>query len=48
MDSAPARLRKAFKYPTDDDAEDSHEEMDEEGKQHLITLGARSATNEPD
>jgi hypothetical protein len=30
MDSA--RLRKAFKYPSDEDADQDHEEMDEEGK----------------
>lgn len=26
-----ARLRKSFKFPSDDDGEMSHEEMDEEG-----------------
>jgi hypothetical protein len=26
-----ARLRRAFKYPSDDEGDASHEEMDEEG-----------------
>lgn len=32
MDNTTARLRKAFKYPTDGDGDEDHEEMDEEGK----------------
>ncbi|OAL36952.1 hypothetical protein AYO20_03721 [Fonsecaea nubica] len=31
-----ARLRKTFKYPSEDDADMSHEEMDEEEQEHLL------------
>ncbi|OAP60819.1 hypothetical protein AYL99_05821 [Fonsecaea erecta] len=31
-----ARLRKTFKYPSEDDEDMSHEEMDEEEQEHLL------------
>jgi hypothetical protein len=46
MDST--RLRQTFKYPTDDSASDSHDELDEQSQDHLITSlkAAETASNE--
>jgi len=37
MDTTTTRLRKAFKYPNEDDHDDAREEMDEQGNLHAAS-----------